>query len=210
MKLGVVFYHKNLEKIYKKEWIDECLRSIENQTVKDLFFYEIDYGDAGKNISGSDNFYSMEKENYADAMNFIISKAFEDGCDYVFNTNLDDKYALDRIEKQIRYLELGYDIVSSDFMYINENGEFKLNLIVSRFNSDIENQLENNHNVIAHPVVGYSRNFWENNKYDITKTPEEDLHLWKKSINEKYKFYIIPEILLMYRIHNNQVSTKNK
>ena len=208
MKLGVVFYHKNLEKIYKKEWIDECIESIENQSIKNLFFYEIDYGDTDKNVTGSDNFYSIPKENYADAMNFIISKAFEDGCDYVFNTNLDDKYSSDRIEKQIEYLELGYDIVSSDIMYINEEGGFKLNLVLSQHNNNIKNELDSNHNVISHPSVAYSRNFWENNKYDITKTPEEDLDLWKRASGENYKFYIIPEFLLTYRIHENQVSTK--
>ena len=34
-------------------------------------------------------------------MNMIIDEAFNDGCDYVFNTNLDDYYHPTRIEKQI-------------------------------------------------------------------------------------------------------------
>ena len=93
-------------------------------------------------------------------------------------------------------------------MYINEEGGFKLNLVLSQHNNNIKNELDSNHNVISHPSVAYSRNFWENNKYDITKTPEEDLDLWKRASGENYKFYIIPEFLLTYRIHENQVSTK--
>jgi hypothetical protein len=208
MKIGVIFFHSNLEKIYKKEWIDECIESIKDQTVSGIEIYEIDYSGRSLNLTGTSNFYSEIRINYADAMNFIISEAFNDGCKYVFNTNMDDKYVKDRIEKQIEYLNNGYDIVSSDFSYMDSDGNFIQNLIMSEYNSEIKNQLNCNHNVIAHPVVGYSKKFWDNNKYDIHKTPEEDLDLWKKSINDGYSFYIIPEILLMYRIHNNQVSTK--
>ena len=60
-------------------------------------------------------------ENYAEAMNFIITKSFEDGCDYVFNTNLDDLYSPERIEKQLQYIQEGeYDLISCDFLYVEE------------------------------------------------------------------------------------------
>lgn len=208
IKIGVVFFHSNLEKIYDESWISECIDSIKNQTISDIILYEIDYSGRGLNMTGTNKFYSEFKENYADAMNFIITKAFNDGCEFVFNTNMDDKYPTNRIEKQLKYLNLGYDIVASDFMYIDGENNFKNNIMVSPYNDVIKDQLNSGHNVIAHPVVGYSRKFWDSNKYDITKTPEEDLDLWKRSVNLGYSFYIIPEILLNYRIHNNQVSTK--
>jgi GT2 family glycosyltransferase len=208
MKVGIVFFHKDLEKIYREEWITSCIESIKNQTYKDLIYYEIDYSGKNKNLTGCKNFYSDLKENYADAMNFIITKAFNDGCDFVFNTNMDDIFEICRIEKQIKYLNKGYDIVSSDFSYIDQDGNFKFNMLPSYYNGQIKHQLNENHNVIAHPAVGYSKKFWEGNKYDISKVPEEDLDLWRRAANNGYRFYIIPEILLKYRIHNNQVSTK--
>ena len=75
---------------------------------------------------------------------------------------------------------------------------------------DIKENLDKDHNVIAHPCVGYNKTFWSDieNRYDISKTPQEDLVLWKKSINNGYKFKIMKDLLLYYRIHNNQVSTK--
>ena len=89
MKVGVIFFHKNIEKIYKKRWINKCIDSVRNQSKKDLTFYEINYGDdAEPRLLVDSVFFHEKKENYADAMNFIISKAFEDGCDYIFNTNL--------------------------------------------------------------------------------------------------------------------------
>jgi hypothetical protein len=210
MKIGVVFFHKEIDKIYKKEWYESCINSIKNQTFSEFDIYEIDYGASNTNLTGTSKFFSEEKINYADAMNFIISKSFDDGCDYVFNTNLDDYYTNNRIESQISFLKQGYDLVSSDFRYIDENGNHKWDMIHSGFNQSIKENLDANHNIIAHPSVAYSRFFWENNKYDPSQTPIEDLHLWKKSISNGFKFFIVPEILLTYRIHQQQVSNKNK
>jgi hypothetical protein len=209
MKIGVVLFHKNIEEIYAIEWVKKCLSTIHNQTYKDINFYEIDYGSSDKRLVSDSIFFSIEKLNYADAMNFIISKAFDDGCDFVFNTNLDDYYSLNRIEKQLEYLEMGFDIVSSNFQYINEKSEITRYLNMTGC-GDILGNLNINNNVIAHPVVAISKNFWKdkNNRYDVLKTPEEDLDLWKRSINNGYKFHIIDEVLLYYRIHNNQVSYK--
>jgi hypothetical protein len=209
MKIGIIVFHKNIIDIYSKEWVDKCLDSLKNQTYKDLYFYEINYGGDEYRLIYDSKFYNIPKKNYAEAMNFIISEAFSDGCDFIFNTNLDDYYREDRIEKQLYYLNLGYDIVSSDFCYINESNQFIENMIMSRFH-DIKRNLKFNHNVISHPSVGMSRNFWSDNKnrYDVDKVPTEDLFLWKESIERDYKFYIVNEILLYYRIHNKQVSKK--
>ena len=65
-----------------------------------------------------------------------------------------------------------------------------------------------NHNLIAHPCVVMNRKFWSVNKYDINKTPAEDMYLWQEAIKKGYKFYIEDEELLFYRIHGNQVSNK--
>ena len=90
-KLGVVMFHKNIKKIYKEEWVTKCINSILNQTIKDFTIYEINYGEDDLSLLDgiyvNKRFYSETLENYADAMNFIITKAFDDGCDYVFNTN---------------------------------------------------------------------------------------------------------------------------
>ena len=44
MKSAVILYHKNINKIYKSEWIEECIQSIINQTYKDYFVYDLNYG----------------------------------------------------------------------------------------------------------------------------------------------------------------------
>lgn len=214
MKIGVVFFHKNIKNIYKDRWVKKSVNSMLNQTFKDFFIYEINYG--GDDYSVVNNFsnkkfYKEKLNNYAEAMNYIITKAFDDNCDYVFNVNLDDYYSENRIEKQLLFLKKGYDIVSTDFCYIrevNENEDSVFHYMnITNFGS-ISHNLKNNHNIIAHPSVALSKKFWEQNKYDASKVPEEDLDLWKRAIEKGFKFFIVPECILFYRIHEKQVSNK--
>jgi hypothetical protein len=221
LKIGVVVFHKDVWKIYQERWFRRSLDSMVNQNVKEVHFYEVNYGeDSTSFLSGYGvenlKFYHNPLSNYAEAMNFIISEAFSDGCDYVFNTNLDDFYREDRIEKQLELIQSGYDIVSSDFCYVEEKTDRHGSVVdqvvqymhVWRTPEHIIGYFRNGENIFAHPAVCYSKKFWEGNKYDKDKVPQEDFHLWRESIEKGYKFAIHPEVLLCYRRHENQVSTK--
>lgn len=210
MKIGVVFFHKNATKICSRKWIDQCVNSIKHQTYNELNFYEINYGsDSHKFVEGS-TFFNKKLKNHAEAMNFIIDQAFEDGCDYVFNTNIDDFYERSRVQEQLKVLKKGYDIVSSDFFEVNEESEITAYRNMSGHGSIFGN-LMIDHNVIGHPGVAYSKNFWQNpfNRYGINDIPEEDLLLWKQAITSGYKFKIINEPLFSYRRHENQICKPN-
>ena len=218
MKKGVILYHSNIKNIYKDRWIKKSIESMINQTDSDLYFYEVNYGKENYSLlQGYEikkNFWFEEMKNYAEAMNFILDKAFLDNCDIVFNTNLDDYYHQDRVKIQTSQMKNGnYDVISSDFCYIRENkdglDEIFHYMNIARYADFIKENLLVNHNVIAHPSVCYSKNFWIYNTYDTTKVPEEDLDLWKRSILRGFRFKVIEDVLLYYRIHDKQVSSKN-
>ena len=217
-KIGIIFFHKNVKRIYKERWIKKSIESILVQTYSDFKIFEINYGEDNTSLLkeffpsfNNLDFYFLPSSNHAKAMNFIISKAFEDGCDFVFNTNLDDYYDPIRIEKQLGKLKEGYDIVSSDFCYVEEiNGNDTITHYKNiKSDTNIKLNIENGHNVIAHPVVGYSRKFWESNKYLPEEIPFEDLNLWKRAINSGFTFYIHDDVLLYYRLHQNQITGNN-
>ena len=217
MKIAVLLFHSNIKLIYKQRWIDVCLDSIINQTYNDFIFYEINYGGDdysvldGKKIKQKSKFWNSKKENHAEAMNFLLDKTCEDDCDLVFNVNLDDFYHLRRFEIQIAAAKLGYDIISSDFSYIEEVEDVYdltiLNINVGQ-HKDIKNTLKNDINIIAHPCVCYSKNFIKNNRYNTNIIPEEDWDLWKRTC-DNYKFCIIDEVLLYYRKHDKQITKLN-
>ena len=211
MKAAVIIFHKNVTTYYKKEWIDKCMDSIKNQTYRDFVVLEVDYGGDG-NVIFKDNravyYTARNMDNHALAHNFLLDMAFNVyGCDCAFNVNVDDYYALNRFEKQLPYIEQGYDVVSSNFYRINNDESIKQPFA---FNArDIEREAAKGHNVIAHPVCCYSRNFWLNcDKLNPADIPQDDFVLWKKSYKKGFRFVILKDFLLFQRIHENNISKK--
>jgi hypothetical protein len=219
MKLGVIIFHSNIKSIYKDVWVTKCLDSMVNQTVTGLNYYEINYD--GEDYSVLENyesinkkFYSVKLKNHAEAMNYILDMAFEDGCDYVFNTNLDDFYHKSRVEIQLNMMLSGdFDLIGTDFCYIKEsdNGEDIIFMYrdMYKYVNSIGTELESGHNVITHPSVCYSRRVWDSGfRYDGDEIPKEDYKLWMRLNKSGYKLGILPHNLLYYRIHDKQISFK--
>lgn len=188
-----------------------CIKSVLDQTYKDFYIYEINYGTDDFNFSDyfskfgrKYKFFKKELKNHAEAMNYLLDKCLKDKMDVVFNTNMDDYYNSYRFEKQLEKIKEGYDIVSSDIQYVMNDK--LLNIFkFSDFNSDINGRIDYE-NIIAHPTVCYSKKFLENIRYIPEEIPSEDYNLWKRLLKNDYKFYIVDSILCYYRIHENQVS----
>lgn len=219
IKCGIVFFHKNIDKIYKHKWIDKSISSMLNQTYENFVIYEIDYNGNNNSIiskyspSQEHNFFSLELENHGHAMNYIIDRAFSDGCDYVFNTNMDDYYSRFRIQKQLDAFNVGADIVSSNFYHITEiNGMDSVvkPFYVNQYEKNIQVELiVKSHNIIAHPAVAFSKKFWEQNRYSPSEIPLEDLKLWQRAYSSGFKFKILEDFLLYYRLHEKQITGNN-
>lgn len=203
MRLAVIIFHKESYR-YPPEWIAKCLNSIRNQTYKDFDVFELDYGNEGIRLYDGSIFYTLKMDDHAQAHNYILDEVFSRGYDGAFNVNIDDHYALDRFEKQIPYLEQGYDVISSNFYNIDEQDNIVCELEMNKKNIVLESN--NNHNIIAHPVLLYSKNFWTTcSKLKSHEIPRDDFELWRRSY-DKYKFIVIPEYLLYYRVHKNKTS----
>jgi hypothetical protein len=123
--------------------------------------------------------------------------------------NVDDWYALNRFEKQIPAIEQGFDVVSSNFYRVNDDESVKQSF---RFHDrDIIKEAAKEHNILAHPVLCYSREFWLNcDRLQEKEIPFDDFMLWKRSYKKNFKFIILPYFLLFQRIHSNNVSRKDQ
>lgn len=204
-KAAVIIFHKNIER-YPKEWIQLCIDSIQQQTYKHFDVFELDYGGTGTSIYPNSIFSSMEFKDHAQAHNYLLDLVFQKGYDCAFNVNVDDFYSLDRFEEQIEAIEMGYDVVSSNFCNVNEQGE------VIQINNmsvlDMVEEAKGNHNIIAHPVCCYSKKFWETcTKLRSAEIPKDDFELWKRSyLSGEYKFVILENCLLFYRVSAQKIS----
>lgn len=217
MKAAVIFYHKNITDIYSKRWIDKCVTSIANQTFTDFDVVELDYGGEGRSLANIPNHsyehINIPMENHIYAMNFLLDELFlNQGYDVVFNTNMDDYYHCSRFEKQLAAINSGYDLVSSDFCYIEDKlgvDEITLHMDICK-HGDVNENIRKKHNVIAHPCVAFSKTFWTGGIKYNNLLGWEDLELWMRTIEKGKKLHIIDEELLYYRIHPKQVTKEHK
>lgn len=203
IKSVCIFYHKNALKIYQREWVEQCVNSVLSQTYKNFDIIEMNYG-GGQERFTNGQFFSLDLENHIAAMNFLITYAFASGYDVVFNTNMDDHFHKYRFEAQINEIKKGAQLVASNFRYFGARDK-EMNM--TRF-GNIGQQLAKGHNVIAHPVVAMHRSFWDADLHYENVLGSEDLRLWQKAYRKGKKFVILPDYLLCYRLHENQV-TKN-
>lgn len=205
-KCGVIIYHKDIFNIYKESWVKKCLNSIRSQTYQDFTVYELCYSTAANQLWSGSTYLHIPQSNHIFAMNYILDHAFADGCDVVFNVNLDDFYHPNRFTAQLAAIHAGYELVSSNFQHIEEvNGVDVPGQEMKFHDRNILVEAEVGHNILCHPVIAYTKGFW--NKYKYYNTNElgyEDFNLWKKAAAHNCKICILEEILCYYRLSPNQ------
>lgn len=224
--LFLIIFHKNVYKFCEKEWIQKCIKSIEEQTFQKFDIFELNYGNDNNSIKKffSDDFLSKhnyeyiekELEDHSYAMNYIINYAmkYEDrNYKYIGNVNLDDYYHKDRLKLQIEKLNTNeFDLVSNNMQYIKSDGKFYKKLILTNHDSQkvIDDNFKKNHNIVAHPSVMYTVDFFKKVGPYTNTVPREDFDLWIKARKMGMKISILNKCLLFYRLHKNQVSRRKK
>lgn len=202
MKAAVLIFHKNVDR-YPVEWVEQCISSIRNQTFQDFNVIELDYGGTGRQVYAGSQFLNLRLPDHAQALNYLLASSRHDKYDCSFNVNIDDFYELNRFERQIEYIKQGYDIISSNFHNVDQNGNIVSSMDMA--SKDMEQEAIMNNNIIAHPVVCFSSRF--TGELISSEIPRDDFELWKRCYNDrKYKFTILPDYLLHYRSHNHKVS----
>lgn len=203
LKTAVILFHKQAHR-YNPKWVEKCITSIQKQTYGDFETFELDYGNEHTQLYPNSNFTSMALPTHADAHNWLLDEVFRLGYDCAMNVNIDDYYATDRFEKQIPFIQAGFDVISSNFYHIDEAGRVINHMVMDAKRPEVEAKRGNN--IIAHPVCCYSRNFWTKcSRLNPAEIPRDDFELWKRSYG-KFKFKILPNFLLYYRVHSKKVS----
>lgn len=207
MRVALISYHKNIEALYPKAWIDRHRNSVLNQTYQHFDIYEMDYGGGEERIFQHSHFFSYKFPTFIDAMNYMLDFLFFNlDYDVVANLNCDDWYDKRRLEVQLPYIKQGFDIVSSNFALIRREKE----VLRHQFHAmDIQKELNRGNNIVAHPAVIYSKNFWKHMRYDPEEIPLEDMKLWKRALMMGFRIKIVEECLLFHTIHENSVCSSN-
>jgi len=191
----------------RKNWVQECIESILNQSYRDFEVIVVD--------NYSDYNFEDLKQNFRDERirwyqnenggiiavnrNFGIKKS---NGKYIAFCDDDDVWIETKLERQIEVMEKDQlDLVSSDLVLFKDDINKPIGVQKSRPLKDINSLLKNNEiNTSSVLVKNSDLVFFPENKYLIGC---EDYALWLKLYNKNYKFKIINEAHVYYRLSNN-------
>lgn len=217
MKLAWIVFHKNV-RAYPSKWIEDYVNSVYTQTVngqnavdeKIIDIWEVNYGNGNERLFTESKFFKKNFPTHAHAHNFILDEVFKNGYSYAFNSNVDDCYPEDRIERQLPYCKQGKDIICANHSEIDGDNKVT-NHDIAFHKMAVNLEMAKNHNIISHPTVVYSKHFWTKcPKLDPALIPADDMALWKWALFNGFQFTIVPYNLCWHRIHPNSVAAPRR
>lgn len=214
MKLNVILPVYNAE-----QYLEECLDSLLNQTFKDFMVFAVN--DASSDNSGKildryaqkdarlKVFHFLQNSGDSAATQFALTAAYQTDAIYTARMDADDICLPDRFQKQIDYLDQHRDIDVLGGQTQNINGTNSYVTSVPLSDDKIKFQLVLACANLLNPTV-----MWRNSTvaplnipYCQTKTAS-DYAMWVSLAIHRCKFANLPDILVKYRIHQNQASRK--
>lgn len=126
---------------------------------------------------------------------------------YIARMDADDICLPDRFEKQYRFMEENPDIALSSCRFMTlKNGVISSGGCGGKVDSDSMKALLLVTNPILHPGIIAKAEIIKELKYDPNFTCTEDMELWTRFIMSGHKVEILPEYLMIYRLHDKQIT----
>ena len=207
-----------LMSVYNGErYLTEAVDSILAQTFTDFEFLIIDDASTDRTPEILRSYEDPRIRIITNEENLGLTKSLNRGLalargEYIARMDADDISYIERLDKQIKYLEEHPDVglVGSSFEIIDESGNIVSRNIYKNFtNNKIYYALIFN-NCIAHSSVMYRRDLVINIEgYNERLTRTQDFDLWSK-ISKKSKIEVINEVLLKWRESQSNISNKCK
>lgn len=127
---------------------------------------------------------------------------------YIARMDADDISLPGRLEKQYKFMEENPDVSLSSCRFMTvKNGVYASGGAGGRCDSDAIKAMLLVANPILHPGVIAKAEVMKEFCYDTTLTCTEDLELWTRLAMANHKMKILPECLLIYRLHDKQITS---
>ena len=202
--------------VYNGEaYLEEAIESVRNQTFKNWELIVIN--DCSKDSTAEilENF-SLKDERIKVHTNEVnlrlptsLNKAISlSSGKYIARMDADDICLPERLEKQYKFMEENPDIALSSCRFMTvKNGIYMSGGSGGRCDSSAIKAMLLVSNPIIHPGVIAKTEVMKKFNYDATFTCTEDLELWTRMAAENQKMAILPECLLIYRLHDKQITS---
>lgn len=193
-----------------ESYISETLDSLLNQDYKDYDILVIDDGSTDNTYEVISHFNSNKIKLIRNESNLGLIKTLNKGLSliqskYIARIDSDDLCMTNRLDRQVSYMDSNSNcgVCGSSIQYFPSAFTLKLPVNDSRIKFDLIFR-----NAIAHPSVMLRNSVLQNFKYSEYFPNAEDYELWTRMAPQT-RFFNLPEVLVKYRIHNNQISSRN-
>ncbi|MBO5453226.1 MAG: glycosyltransferase [Clostridia bacterium] len=127
---------------------------------------------------------------------------------YIARMDADDICLPDRLEKQYKFMEQNPDVALSSCRFMTvKNGVYMSGGAGGRCDSKALKAMLLVANPLLHPGVIAKSVVMKEFNYDVTLTCTEDLELWTRMAMKNQKIEILDECLLIYRLHDKQITS---
>lgn len=202
--------------VYNGEaYLKETIESVINQTFKNWEFIIINdcSTDSSPQIL---NDFAVKDERikvYTNEVNLKLPASLNKAVSlsegkYIARMDADDICLPDRFEKQYKFMEENSDVSLSSCRFMTmKNGVYMSGGAGGRCDNEALRALLLVRNPILHPGIIAKAEVMKKLNYDTTLTCTEDLELWTRMVMENQKMEILPECLMLYRLHDKQITS---
>ena len=202
--------------VYNGEtYLVEAIESVRNQTFRNWELIIIN--DCSTDTTGEIlNDFSIKDERikvHTNEVNLKLPTSLNKAislCEgkYIARMDADDICLPDRFEKQYKFMEENPDMALSSCRFMTvKNGIYASGGAGGRCDNKALRAMLLVANPILHPGVIARADVMKKFNYDTTLTCTEDLELWTRMAMENQKIAILPECLLIYRLHDKQITS---
>lgn len=202
--------------VYNGEaYLEEAIESIINQTFKNWELIVINDCSTDStpeilsSLSNKDERIKVHTNEVNLRLPTSLNKAISlSSGKYIARMDADDISLPNRLEKQYRFMEENSDVALSSCRFMTvKNGVYMSGGAGGRCDHSALSAMLLVANPILHPGVIAKAEVMKSFNYDTTLTCTEDLELWTRMVMEGQKIEILPECLLIYRLHDKQITS---
>ena len=197
-----------------EDYLAEAIDSVLNQTFRDFELIVINdcSTDGTSEILNRYEEIDNRVKVYTNEVNLRLPSSLNKAISlaqgkYIARMDADDICLPERLEKQYMFMENNPDISLSSCRFMTlKNGVISSGGCGGKCDNESIKALLLVTNPILHPGIIARADAIKNLGYDKNFTCTEDMELWTRFVMSGYKIEIMPEYLMIYRLHDKQIT----